>query len=191
MHYTLLTEKERSAVHHEYRTRAAIVFCFVMAAAGIIGIAGLFPAYTFSLSSERSQGRTLESIDVKDDGKSDATKKELSADSKLLSDVSRYVDGPTYSDVLNGIISAKGPVTFTSLEVEHGNAGVGTSAVANTVTSSVTVIIQGVAPTRSALLDLRKRLSSLKSGNVVDLPISELTKSTAVQFSIKVTEQMP
>ena len=187
MHYTLLTEKERSAVHHEYRTRAAIVFCFVMAAAGIIGIAGLFPAYTFSLSSERSQGRTLESIDVKDDGKSDATKKELSADSKLLSDVSRYVDGPTYSDVLNGIISAKGPVTFTSLEVEHGSTG----AAAKTETSSVTVIIQGVAPTRFALLDLRKRLGSLKSGNIVDLPISELTKSTAVQFSIKVTEQMP
>ncbi|MEI6397100.1 MAG: hypothetical protein WCO48_03475 [Candidatus Taylorbacteria bacterium] len=177
MHYTLLTDKERTLIHHEYRTRAAIIFCFVMAAVCIIGMAVLFPAYIFSTFSERDQKQVLVTIDTKKDNTLVTTKNELFQDSAILTATKQYVDRPRLSDIVAGIVGAMGPVKLTSLAID-------------TASSSVVVKIQGVAPTRTALLALGGRLESVQKGNVVDLPISELTKSTALDFSLKVTQKI-
>lgn len=179
MHYTLLPDKEHVAIHLEYRTRAAIVFCFVMAVAGLIGVGTLLPAYISSTVTEKDQQKTLSSIDTANDGAIVAMKSELVSDAALVASVNQYIAGPEFSNILNDLIAVRGPVKFSSLVLDR----VGTS--------TITVMIQGIAPTRDALIALRGRLQTVKAGNIVDLPISELTKSTSVQFSLKVTEQIP
>ncbi len=179
MHYTLLPDQEHLAIHREYRTRVAIVFCFVMVIAGAIGIFALLPAYISSSASEKVQQQAIDSIDTKDSKNTAAMKSEIFKDNSTLSSSEDYIGWPTFSSIVSSIVQVRGPVKFSSLAMDY----VGTS--------SMTIIVQGVAPTRAALLDLQDRLQNLKDGNVVDLPISTLTKSTSVQFSLKVTEQIP
>lgn len=179
MHYTLLPESEHAAIHREYRTRAAIVFCFLMTAVVVIGMVALFPAYVFSVTSEKVEQQSVASLDTKSDKSVSSMRAELSQDAVLLSEISQYAGSPSFSDIVSGLVGVRGPVTYSSLVLDR------------TTTSSVDIIIEGTAPTRSSLLDLRSRLQNLKKGNAVDLPISELTKSVSVHFSLKVTEEIP
>ena len=148
----------------------------------------LSPAYIYSKSSESVQQQILGSINTKDDSKLVMVRNELSKDSAILSATEQYLGGPVYSRVIDGLVGVMGPVTYTSISISlnksslSGNPSVGSS--------SVTAVIQGVAPTRTALLDFENRLESIKKGNTVDLPISELTKSSDIQFSLKLTESI-
>ncbi len=179
MHYTLLPDKEHIAIHSEYHVRVAIVFCFMISLVGIVGIIMLFPAYISSITTEKEQQKVLDSKNYSENSDLIAKKAELSSDAGLLSTINKYRGSSLLSKVISDIIDVRGPTKLFSLVTDR----VGTS--------TVNVIIQGEAPTRDALLSFKSRLQSLKSGNVVDLPISELTKSTPIKFSLKVIEQIP
>ncbi len=184
MHYTLLTEKERSAIHHEYRTRVAIIFCFVIVAAGIIGTASLFPAYIFSISSESSEQASVVDMATDKDSKVVSLKNSLKKDTQVIATASRYESAPVISKIISDIVSARGANTYEHVVFD-------TVSASSTGSSSVNITIQGVAPTRTSLLDLKGRLENLAQGNVVDLPIAQLTKSVSIPFTIKLTEQLP
>ena len=53
------------------------------------------------------------------------------------------------------------------------------------------MVVQGIAPTREALVSYKNRLEGLTIGNKVELPISELAKSKDIRFSLRFTRTLP
>ena len=179
MHHTLLPIPERKALRTEYRIRVLVVLCFMLSLAGLIGIAALFPAFVRASSEEHSQFDTVASLqkDKKDSGVSQI-EAELSADSALLKGLATAPQGARLSSVIEGLVGSRGTLQFTSLAVSRAAGG-------------FSVVIQGLAPTRDALLAFKSRLEAMAPGNKVTLPISELAKSADIQFSIQLTESLP
>ncbi len=184
MHHTLLTDKERARIHHEYRIRAAIVFCFLMSGAGLVGLVALFPAYIESVSYGATIPQTFSS-DMKLSSQTIDMKNELARDKALASASKDFPYKTVLSGVLSDVIGVKGSNIFSSISLDRKPISDTTSS------SSLVISIQGISPTRTTLLDLKSKLESLQKGNVVDLPITALTKSEAIPFSMKVIENMP
>ncbi len=184
MHHTLLTDKERARIHHEYRIRAAIVFCFLMAGAGLVGMVALFPAYIASISYGATIPQTISS-EMKLTSQTINMKDELARDKFLASAYKDFPYKTALSGVLSDVVSIKGSNFFSSISLDRKLISDTTSS------SSLAISIQGISPTRAALLDLKAKAESLQKGNIVDLPMSALTKSEAIPFSMKVIENMP
>lgn len=68
-------------------------------------------------------------------------------------------------------LAARGPVKLSAVSVEDVSS------------TTATVIVQGVAPTRDDLIIFKTRLETI-SGAPVDLPISGLAKNRDIPFSI-------
>ncbi len=180
MRFTLLPTYERLAVKREYHIRLAIVTLFLLCVSFVIGIGALFPAFIQAYTEEQSQLATINALKKdKDDSGITAIELELDSDAMLLSELSASTNVTRPSMLVQSLISLRQNVKFTSLAVNQIS------------TSTVTIIIQGVAPTRDSLIALKGRLEGLQIGNRVDLPISELTKSKDVQFSLMLTQFTP
>ena len=181
MRHTLLPLNERKALRSEYRVRLMIIILFMFSLAGVIGIGALFPAYVRALSEEKVQ------IDVANKLKAaqkiqgiTAMEDELKSDQRVLITLPKS-GGARISAVAQSIVGLRQSIKLNSFNfTQPGNA-----------TSTVTVFMQGFAPTRNDLLSFKTRLETTLPGAVVDLPISELAKSTDIQFSIKVTYKLP
>jgi len=180
MQHTLLPIQERKTLRHEYRLRVAIVLCFMLSFAGLIGIGSLLPSYIAMSAKERTELDAVAALKKQKDtsgiGDIEGT---LKADSALLNSASPLVQGTLPSAVVESVVSARGPVLLTSLMV------------ASTDGSSFDVSIQGKAPDRSSLLAFQNRLEALAPGNKAVLPISELAKNSDIPFSIELTEKLP
>lgn len=180
MRHTLLPYPDRKMLRREYRTRVLIVLCFMLSAAGVIGIGSLFPSFIRATTEERTQ---VDLIDTLKKGKETSgltqIEKELAADNILLSALMQEPNSLRASEIIAPVVAARGPVR------------IGTIAIISTASSSVSIGIQGIAPTRESLLSLKTRLEGLKPGNIVDLPISELAKSVNIDFSLQLTQSLP
>ena len=177
MRHTLLPYPARRALRKEYRIRALVVLCFMLSCAGVIGIGSLFPGFIHAISEERSQINTIASLQ---EGKKDSgileIEKELAEDATLLSALLSLTPHDDMSKRIAKIAEIRGVVDITSISMERSG------------TTSVAYIIQGLAPTRDSLLSFKTRLEQLVPGGTVELPISELAKSTDVQFSLAYRE---
>jgi hypothetical protein len=178
MHYTLLTESERVNIHREYRIRALMVFCYTMAIAVAIGMVVLFPAYIAAYLSENSENQLVsaQQVENKDLAK---MKNELIADAGTLRSLSTYVNSPAISSLISEIVEAGSAVKIYSVNVDSIS------------TSSAAISLQGIAPTRSVLLGFKAKLESLDKIAKVEFPISGLTKSVSVPFSLRITRSLP
>ncbi len=177
MRHTLIPTDLKKALRHEYRVRATIVFLFMISIAWVIGIVSLLPSFihvktekdTINKSLATLQGSPIKKgvIDVGND---------IAKQSDMLALFNKQTGGMTSnSSIITSIVGARGNVKLTSL------------AISRTATTSILVIIQGVAPTRDALINFKNLLSSSVPGNKVDLPISELAMSKDIHFSITMT----
>jgi hypothetical protein len=177
MHHTLLPESERKLIHGEYHVRVFIVSCFVLFVIGVIGVTSLFPAFTFAYLSEKSGNLLVVSSDA--EGKmANSMKAELKDDATLLSFIKSNISKPSYLGMISDIVSIRGTSMIYSMSFDTVS------------TSSAVIVMQGLSPTRNDLLAFKSRLESMKKGNIVELPISQLTKSTDLNFSLKLTESL-
>ena len=178
MRHTLLPLPERIILRREYRVRSLIVFSFTVSLAAFIGIAALFPAFI----------KASETVQAAEDQASATTKSTDGANLKdfqtnmlrslALLEVLSSDNGPRLSDIVNGIVALRGDLKFDSITV-------------NLVSSTTAgVSLDGVAPTRDSLLRFKSDFESGPSGNKVDLPVSELAKSSNIRFSIQLTEKI-
>ena len=140
----------------------------------------MFPSFTRA-SSERQS--VTDAIAVLNKGKDSESltkiENELSADGALLSVLEKGVGSTPLSIVIGDLSSMRGPVRLDSFYASR------------TSTSTISIVIQGISPTRDDLLSFKGRLESRSPGISVDLPISELAKSSNITFSMKVTEPIP
>ncbi len=184
MQHTLLPHNEHAALTHEYHMRLFIVFCFVASVAGLLGIAALFPALMRATAEGNAQLATIASIEKKKNASGlKEIKEELAADSALLAPQSETKNGLRISGVVDSVISIRGTQKLTSISVSMTGADHGT----------LSLSIQGTAPTRNSLLAFKASLEQLfpNPKAVIDLPISQLAKNSDIQFSIHVTEPLP
>jgi hypothetical protein len=177
MHYSLLPESERKIIHNEYRVRALVVFCIVMSITGVAGMVALFPAY-LEADVFRLGEIQISSKESKTDEALAQNKAELVRDATSLRSVSGFMKSPLLSAVASEILNISKAVDINSIGIDI----VGTS--------SLQILIQGLAPTRASLLDLKVKLESQKQITKVEFPISELTKSVDVPFSIRITRSI-
>jgi hypothetical protein len=180
MQHTLLPLHERITLRREYRIRAAIVLCFTLSLVGLIGIASFFPAFLKASTEARSAQNEAAILqkNKKDSGLT-SIQQTVAQSQKLLSTLGGKVSGTKMSAIIESIVSMRNNVRLTSINVTQ------------TGTTTATIVMQGVAPTRDALLSFKNRLESAVPGNKVELPVSELAKSTNVEFSMRLTENLP
>jgi predicted PurR-regulated permease PerM len=180
MRHTLLPLHERITLRRAYRIRAVTVLLFLLSISIFIGIVALFPSFIKSYSEENAIMGTISSVtEDKDNASAKALLDNMASSKKLLSSLSTVTSQQKNSAIINSIISTRESLRLTSMSITKVS------------TSTVSVIIQGIAPTRNSLLSFKNRLESAAPGNKVDLPVSELSKSSNIQFSLKLTQQLP
>lgn len=177
MQHTLLPPTERSILRREYRIRAVVVLLFMIACAGTIGAISLLPAFLHASFEANSVSKKTASLkgdkDAVNTGKIES---ELAADAALAEAVSGRVGESHFSDIVKSIVSARGTVRITSFSLEYPSS------------TTMRVVVAGIAPNRSALLSFKSALGGILPQTTADLPISELAKSKDIPFSITLTK---
>jgi hypothetical protein len=175
MQHTLISPIERKKLRREYHVRAWIILLFTICVAGIVGVTSLIPSFMRAALEERTQ---LDAIAVLERNKKQSgvvdLEQELVADKLLLSALAQGSDQLFLSVEIQDLIALKGTVRLTSFALERGADG------------QTKVIILGVAPTRESLLTFKNRIETSVPGTVTTLPISQLAKSTQIQFSMEI-----
>ncbi len=178
--HTLLPLHERKILRREYRFRLVIVLCFLISVAGIVGTGSLFPAFVHAVLAERDAENSLILLTKDKKGSTVAdVERNLNANKALLVSLTDSTHGQDFSFVVQTIVGLRGPIRINS------------AMLAKMGTSTATVTIGGIAPTRDSLLAFKSRLESIASGHKVSFPVSVLAKSTNIQFSIQITTPLP
>ncbi|MEN9523974.1 MAG: hypothetical protein RL536_43 [Candidatus Parcubacteria bacterium] len=174
MRHSFLPEVEQKILIRGYHVRVAVVLLFLISLAGLIGIGSLFPAYISGFTEEQSQNKLVASIKKNTDADNvSRLRDELLTDAKRIN--SLLVATPFQpSDVIEQIVTLRGVTRITSISVNEIGS------------TTATLTLQGVAPTRESLVDLKNRLESVTAGHKVDLPISGLAKSKDLPFSFNI-----
>ena len=180
MRHTLLPLHERILLRREYHIRVTIVFLFMVCLALLVGISSLFITYVKALSLESDIQQKVNSLD----------NEKISSDIKdiqqsvvkslaLLDSLNKEKKFVPITELIEGLIKMRGSLRFTAIST----AKIGTT--------TYNINIQGVAPTRNSLLAFKSAFENLAQGNKVDLPVSELAKSTNIQFSLQLKQELP
>ena len=155
--------------------RLLIVALFMCSVAGIISIVALFPAFIHAIFQESDQ---LHQIALVSSQKSDSSismaKNELALTKNISDALEKEIHVTPVSQVIEKISAVRGNSSIVSLSV-----------VRNTATS-FTLVIQGLAPTRDALIALKSRIESSVPNSKVDLPIDELIQTKDIQYLLKI-----
>lgn len=180
MRHSFLPANEQNALKRIYRVHLSIVALFMLSLAGLIGIGSLFPAFISAYTEERAQIRATASLQKdKDSDESMRIQRELRADNSIVVSLSETVSLVRQSTIISRLAEARGPVHISAITITEMS------------TTTATATIQGVAPTREALVAFKTRLEGLSPGNKVDLPIAGFAKSKDIPFSLKLSHILP
>ena len=176
MRHSFLPTKEQAVLKKMYYYHVVIVMLFLLSVAGLIGVGSLFPAYIYVSTEAQSQSRMVSSF-KKDQSNSNTIRmqKELQTDAATIRTLVGASAGFQPSDVIEQMVKVREVTRYSSIILSDMGS------------STATVIVSGVAPTRESLVALRDRLEALSAGNKVDLPISGFARSKDIPFSLKVT----
>ncbi|MFA6315336.1 MAG: hypothetical protein WC648_03155 [Candidatus Paceibacterota bacterium] len=180
MYHTLVPQSERLALRRAYRRRYVVVLCFALSIAGIIGIVSLIPSLLFVSIERKSAEIELASlIKAKDMSGLTEIQQQVAVSQGLLVHLAAGAVSPRSSDLIEDVVRNRGNVRLTSV------------ALTQVSTSSASMTIRGVAPTRESLLSFKGRLLTSYPGSKVDLPVSELARSADINFSIQLIRKLP
>lgn len=163
-----------------YRIHVIIVALFLLSVVGLIGLGSLFPAFISAYSEEHVQLDMVASLkESKDTSESSKIQKELQADGAKITVLRQVAATVRPSAIISRVVEVRGPVRISSI------------VLSDVSTTTALIVMQGVAPTREALVTFKTRLEGLSPGNKVDLPISGFARSKDLPFSLKVTHKLP
>jgi len=185
MQFTLLPEQIRLHLYKEYRVRALIVLLLALSAAVIIGIVASFPIFIRTYLEQRATLSQDAHLPSEEDTALQNIKKELADDSARLAIVSPYIKNQDFSSVIDSIIALRGSINIVSMTLSRENID------SDTNQSPVSIVLRGISPTRDLLLSFKKKLMAGLPKSTVDLPVSELTQSVDVSFSLQIKNIMP
>lgn len=179
MRHTLLPLQERIVLRREYYKRIILVFCLTFSLATFVGMAFLAPTFIRALSTEREVGGDNTNI-TNGSGNTDLknARQSFARSLVMMNSLKEGVGSPRISDLVNDVVDIRETVRFTSFTATKVS------------TTTFTMVVQGVSPTRNALLAFKSNFESMAVGNKVDLPVSELAKSSNIQFSLKLNKKL-
>lgn len=174
--HTYLPSKEKRELRKEYLIRLMIVFFGALLAITVCTIIFMLPAY-FSSYAERNQVLVkLQSF--KDTGASTEIKgieNEVKSVTDITNRFAEGIDRPNSIDVIDLATSALVPgVSLKGFEYTY------------TASSSVDVRVTGLAQTRDALINFKKKVESNSYVAKVELPVSDLAKSRDLTFIMRI-----
>lgn len=172
MYHTLLPQKERRAIRREYRIRALIVFLFIVSVAGTIGVVSLFPAYVRSTLDAKTAAKELEAAKSESSPELSAIQDQVSVGQILLTKLQSEFKSQRLSIWAENVVNNRGTVRINALNVNMVS------------TSSISILVKGIAPTRDSLLGFKQTIEDQIPGSKSDLPLSELAKGTNIEFSL-------
>ncbi|MDE2233181.1 MAG: hypothetical protein KGJ90_03535 [Patescibacteria group bacterium] len=162
----------------DYYLRLAVVVCIALASAAIVGAVALLPAYIQARNLESEQLSAVAKLDNSGDKAGVSMETELKADMATISRVESSFSNASASRAISDIISLRGNIRLTSFSFAASG-------------KAVSLIVQGIAPTRDDLVSFKNDIENSLNGAKVDLPLSELTKSADIPFAISVAYNQP
>lgn len=179
MRHTLLPLNERISLRKEYYIRIGVVACFVLSLIFVIGIVSLFPTLVKTISMEDNiKSNALNLGKESADPELKTIQQKVTKSLILLDFLNKGDKSPKMTELIGEIISIKGDIKFNSFTASKIS------------TTTFTMSIQGVSPTRNSLLAFKDRYERLYPGNKIDLPVSELAKSSNISFSLQLKQKM-
>ncbi|MES3031494.1 MAG: hypothetical protein V4697_03735 [Patescibacteria group bacterium] len=179
--YTLLPDKEISALKREYRTRLFIVFLFFVSCGIFLGILSLVPAYILSYTQEEAALLEVQKFEKgRQDRGTDVVLAELASTTAVINRIKAHEDQTLFSNILTRVLIHKpSRVSLISFYMTKAPAPEGG------VSPGTNVVVQGSALTRDSLVDFKKRLEGDVSISNIELPLSDLAKSKDIVFSVR------
>ena len=179
--YTLLPEQQIKGLEKEYHIRVAILLTFFLAGAVWLGIASLFPSYIISVVQEKNAESQVTSIQKTATLPAIADTAQAITDANaMISRVNNGEDNVLFSSIIENIDNHRTVgITLTDFELAHDPSG---SSLTQT-----TVSISGHADTRDELVAFKYALDNDTEFSTVDLPISDLSASEDIKFTISLT----
>ncbi len=179
--YTLLPEQKVADLQKEYRIRVIILALFFLSGAVWIGISSLLPSYIIAViqeqNAENSLSRIKQTTQTPVNASVAATVSTSNAQIKL---VKNSEDPVVFSGIIENIANRRTPgILINDIEIAHASADVRVTA--------TNLSIRGVASTRDALVAFQSALAADPEFSKVDLPVSDLARSTDLTFSLNVT----
>jgi hypothetical protein len=178
MRHTLLPLQERIVLRREYYIRINIVFCFLLSLAIFVGISALFPVYIKAISTRSEFESQVKKTNNDVDQKVKEVQKSIANSLSILDSLNKESNSVLISDIIGGIINMKGNLKFSSISASKVS------------TSTFMISVQGIAPDRNSLLNFKKSFENMSPKNKVELPVSSLAKSTNIQFSLQLKEEL-
>jgi hypothetical protein len=184
IHYTLLPEKEIRTLKREYRTRLFITLLFFVCFAVLVGLVSLLPAYLFSSFQEKEALSNLDSIkEERQDNEASEISKELVLVNDLVKKIKSNQNSFIPSDLITRVILEKTPgISLTAFQISGS-----TESNKNSTTTTTLIVIQGGALSRESLINFKSNLEANPLFTKVELPVSDLTKSKNIPFSIRLS----
>ncbi len=146
----------------------------MLAFACVVGIVSLFPSYIQARVARQSISNKNVQASSTEDARYTLLRRELSQSASQVTLLAQSTQGPTASTLIEGVIRLRDTVKITSLSVSRDGV------------SPTKLVVRGNAPTRDTLLAFRDRLEAQPQIDHVDLPVSQLTKSASIQFSLEI-----
>lgn len=174
--YTLLPEQFKKRVLAVYHIRLASAWCAFGIVTVVIGIVALMPA--FITAQLRITDVSASSQDKVTDipGQLQNVERKVSNASKLITTLEAEMPVYIPSEVIHKVIVGKGEgVAFTNFEI------------IKSADKTISISMQGKVATREILVGLKKKMSAIEGVTKVELPISDLTKSRDIGFTVKLT----
>ncbi len=172
MHHSLLPEKNSAAIHHEYRIRMLTVFLTALTISIFIGVAIYTPTFIGAYVVEGVNSNRSVTLKKAHDPELLRMKNEITQTSKLIDSSLSMVDKDSFSDIIEMISSQRGKVILNSF-------------VFNRQATTTILLIKGISPTREELINFKDRLNQEPRFSA-NLPVSDLTKSTNINFSMAI-----
>jgi Tfp pilus assembly protein PilN len=174
--FTLLPTAQKDKLAKEYRLRLAVMLVSVLGIALFVSCVLLFPSYVLSnakINETVSKKKDLESSPLFAE-RTQLRKTVETTQGELALVGTAAISATAVIDEVESLKSAE--IKLLHIEYQHNlNSG--------------TLILNGRAATRQALLDYQKALQASADFKAVDFPISDLSKRVDIEFTITITGQ--
>lgn len=174
--HTYLPTIQKKELRKEYLVRLTVVTCMMLLAVCVLAIIFLLPSY-FITYAQRAQ--SLTGLELVQSRSVTTETKEIEAQVKVLREItSRFVEGADRVSTVQALSLAYSSlvpgVRLTEMEYTY------------TASSTVDMRIAGIAQTRDALINFKKKVETNPAIKKVELPVSDLAKSKQIVFTMKI-----
>jgi Tfp pilus assembly protein PilN len=175
--FNLLPKAEKEAIRREYRMRLAVVILWFSFATLLIASFLLLPAFVLSSAKEKAAVHRFATLSAEVESANGAKLRDLLADTQSrLRFFSKKAPAARWHEILTQLVSLKPDgVSLMSVSFTDGENG------------SRRVTIAGTARNRTGLRAFAKSLERVSFFEKIDVPISNYTKDTDIEFSIHIT----